>query len=91
MLILKKTRVTVAILVLMAAWSQPTLALSAKGLQALQAREYAQTDDYVSLSFEKSSPLQALLLNWLGADTYSRLLNSPQYVALENFFSEHFN
>ncbi|MFN3785516.1 MAG: hypothetical protein ACK4RS_01625 [Thiothrix sp.] len=75
----------VAIFLVMTVWVQPALALSARGLQTLQAQERAQTDEYgFSITIEKASPLQTLLLGWLGVNAYSRLLSFPHYVALES-------
>lgn len=89
MLMIKKVRTATAVFLMVAVWAQPALALSAKGLQTLQAQGYAQADEYdLFITIEKASPLQTLLLRWLGVDAYSRLLSFPHYVALENWAAE---
>lgn len=86
---IKKVRMATAVFLMVTVWAQPALALSAKGLHTLQTQGHAQVDEYeFFITIEKASPLQALLLRWLGVDAYSRLLSFPQYVTLESWAAE---
>lgn len=85
-MMIKKVSIAIAVFFIVTVWAQPAMALSAKGLHTLQTQGHAQADEYeFFITIEKTSPLQALLLRWLGVDVYNRLLSFPQYVTLESW------